>query len=195
MLEVYDNLFEPKFLIDCHIEARNISWHYGNKSGSNQYPFNSPLSKGNHIFLGSMLYQRKSHYYILNNTPSIFIEVLEYVVKDIIADHSLSLFQIEANLQFYGQTGMPHNDVYVGNGRDRTILFYPNLEWNSELGGELEILDDNDNVIESILPLPGRIVYFDSTIKHRALDPKEINIPRFSIAYRMDKPLPIDRKI
>jgi hypothetical protein len=188
MLEVYDNLFEPRFLIDCHIAARNISWHYGNKSGSNQYPYNSALSQGNHIFLGALLYHRKSRYYTVNNTPPIFIEVLEHIVKDVICDHSLNLYQIEGNLQFYGQAGTAHQDVYVGNGKDRTILFYPNLEWNETLGGELEILDDHDTIVERILPLPGRVVYFDSTIKHRAVDPCIVNTPRFSIAYRMEKP-------
>jgi Rps23 Pro-64 3,4-dihydroxylase Tpa1-like proline 4-hydroxylase len=138
-----------------------------------------------------LLYQRKSRYYTVNNTPSIFIEVLEHIVKDVIKDHSLNLYQIEGNLQFYGQTGTAHKDIYVCNNKDRTILFYPNLEWNEALGGELEILDDTGAVIDRILPLPGRVVYFDSTITHRALDPCVLNTPRFSIAYRMEKPFSI----
>jgi len=108
-------------------------------------------------------------------------------VRDIIADDSLSLFKIEGNLQFFGQRGTTHQDIYLGDNKDRTILFYPNLDWNDDLGGHLEILDDNEKVVDKILPLPGRVVYFDSTTKHRALDPCVVNVPRFSIAYRMEK--------
>jgi Rps23 Pro-64 3,4-dihydroxylase Tpa1-like proline 4-hydroxylase len=95
----------------------------------------------------------------------------------------MSLIQIDANLQVSGQDGSYHNDTYIGGGKDRTIIFYPHIEWKEEWGGELQILDGD--LIHNIFPNPGKIVCFDSTVKHRALAPSLNDKPRMSIAFRM----------
>lgn len=186
-VKVFDDLFTDKFLMDVHIASKKIAWNYTNTANRKSYPQNCFLNEGTHVFFGSCLYEWVSYFNVKNTCPDILLEVLEYFVLEQLNDHSLKLFKIDSNLQIKGQDGTPHRDVYVGDGRDRTILFYPHYKWDKSWGGELQILDNENNVVKSLLPLPGRIIYFDSSVNHRALAPKVPNVSRTSIAFRMEK--------
>lgn len=186
-VKVYDNLFTDKFLTDLNILSRKFPWDFTNSANRKMYPMDCPLNKGSHLFFGHRLYEWVSYYNVMNKCPAPFFEVIEYFVLDILQDNNIKLGMIDANLQVKGQTGHAHRDVFFGDEKDRTILFYPHYKWDKSWGGALEILDDDDNVIESLLPLPGRIIYFDSSVKHRALAPKVYDVPRISLAYRMEK--------
>jgi hypothetical protein len=188
MIKIYDDLFEASFLMDCHITALNIPWGYGNIANRTQYPF-SGLSKGSHRFFGNCIYKKTGRFNVKNNTPDIFMEVLEYFTNSILKSNTLSLHQIDCNLQVMGQNGTTHTDTYIGNGKDRTILFYPHIEWKQQWGGELQIFDDLGNIKDLISPTPGRIVFMDSTVKHSALAPAVNDLARMSIAYRMSETL------
>ena len=187
MIQVFDDLFAHDFLVDIHKECCELGWQYGNIANRYQYPKNSMLCKGSHLFFGCNLFWNNSKFNVTNRTPFKIMEVLEFFIGEVISEEDLTLSSISGNLQVYSQDGTPHQDLYVGNGRDRTILFYPHYEWKEEWGGALEILDNNGNVIDSYFPKPGRIVYFDSTILHRGKAPLIPNIGRMSIAYRMIK--------
>lgn len=186
-VKVFDNLFTDKFLMDTYIACKSIPWSYSCSGNRKAHPHYCPLSIGNYLFFGAMLYEKTSYFNIKNTCPDILFEVLEHFVLNELNDKSLKLFTIVSNLQVKGQNGESHRDFYVGDGRDRTIMFYPHYKWEDSWGGEFQILDDDDNVIESILPLPGRIIYFDSSVNHRALAPNIPNVARMSIAYRMEK--------
>ena len=184
MLKVYDDLFTDDFIMELSKIAHAFSWTYTNVANRNQYPQDSVFTKGSHKFFGSVLYNRDSEYNIQNNTPKYFIDVLEHICNNVIPENA-KMYSIGANLQVYGQDGTAHKDTYINNGTDRTILFYCHHEWKEEWGGALEILDDNEEVIDSILPIPGRVVYLDSSVLHRARAPSVKNVARMSIAYRM----------
>jgi Rps23 Pro-64 3,4-dihydroxylase Tpa1-like proline 4-hydroxylase len=111
--------------------------------------------------------------------------VLEHIVSTL-DEPDLQLVQIDANLQLMGQQGTAHQDIYVGNGEDRTILFYPHHVWDESWGGDLQIINTTD--VKSIYPQAGRVIYFDSTVLHKANPPTVENTPRMSIAFRMRKP-------
>lgn len=49
-----------------------------------------------------------------------------------------------------------------------TVLIYLNEEWNRDWGGETNFIDDNDEIIASVLPKRNRCVVFDSDMWHRA---------------------------
>ena len=184
MLKVYDDIFTADYVMELSRIAHNLSWSYTNVANRNQFPHDSILTNGSHRFFGASLFSQNSQYDIQNSTPKPFIDVLEHISNRIIPENAL-MHSIGANLQVYGQDGTAHKDNYIGDGTDRTILFYCHHEWKEEWGGALEILDDNEKVIDSILPMPGRIVYLDSSVLHRARAPLVKNIARMSIAYRM----------
>jgi Rps23 Pro-64 3,4-dihydroxylase Tpa1-like proline 4-hydroxylase len=181
MLKVYDDLFTPDFIVNTAIEAHNLPWTYTNVANRTQFPPDSVLTKGSHRFFGTIVYDWKNR---VDDTPNIFKALLDYLLSNII-EEEVKLHIISTNLQVYGQDGTTHVDDYIGSNKDRTILYYPHCEWKEEWGGALEILNDDGEVIESVLPLPGRVVYMDSSISHRANAPSVKNIGRMSITYRL----------
>lgn len=186
MIEVYDELYTDDFLVKLHALSRDLPWGYGNTANRYQYPQDSILGKGSHVFFGRRIYQKHSPYRIHNHAPDEFIDVLENFVFKIIKDNSLELQGIDINLQLLGQDGTVHRDFY-NNPQDRTIMFYPHYKWDESWGGAFQVLDNQDNIIDEYFPMPGRIIYFDSTVLHRALAPTIANIPRISVAFRMNK--------
>ena len=186
MLEVYDDLFTHDFLVLLNMICKsNIGYSYTNSANRYQYPLQSTLSKGSHTFFGKILYEKSNDYRVFNETPNELFDVLEHFVFNII-QKDLDLVQIQVNFQVHGQNGNSHLDKYREDGKDRTIMFYPHYKWDDSWGGDLEITDENENVIDSYLPLPGRIIYFDSKMLHRGLGPSAMSEePRISIAFRM----------
>tara|TARA_R100000008_G_C3495455_1_gene120893 strand:+ start:102 stop:587 length:486 start_codon:yes stop_codon:yes gene_type:complete len=59
-----------------------------------------------------------------------------------------------------------------------TFLYYPNMEWDKDEGGETQFLTDRD--IYGVIPLPNRMVFFNADIWHRATSFR--NNYRFTIA-------------
>lgn len=63
----------------------------------------------------------------------------------------------------------------------KTVIYYPNLDWNINEGGETKFVSDN-NTLLSVLPVPGRIIIFDSKIWHCATSFQ--NSHRFSVVFK-----------
>jgi hypothetical protein len=184
MLKVYDDLFTPDFIMEMSKAAHMLPWTYSNVANRDQFPLDSTFTKGTHKFFGSSLWFRDSLYNVTNNTPDIFLKALDHLQFSVL-EEDVDMHCIDSNLQVYGQDGTAHKDDFISDGTDRTILLYCHHEWKEEWGGALEILNDDGEVIESVLPLPGRVVYLDSSVLHRARAPLVKNEGRMSIAYRM----------
>jgi hypothetical protein len=186
MLQVWNDSFSHDILVDVHKLAITLPWTLSNVANRKTFPQDSVLTTGSHRFFGVNTYSRYHRYNITNSTPQLYFDILDFIVYGLIKTDNLELISIDHNLQMEGQNGTAHKDLYLNNGGDRTILFYPHYEWKEENGGPLEILDENFNVVESILPNPGCVVYFDGSVNHRAIAPKIANIPRISTAFRME---------
>lgn len=185
MLKVYDDLFTDDFIMEMSKAAHRLPWKYTNVANRNQFPVSSMFAKGTHRFFGSVLWDDKGGYNIENNTPKEFMDVLDFFLDKGFFDENVRMHSIDANLQVYGQDGTGHIDDFMADGTDRTVLLYCHHEWKEEWGGALEILNEDEEVIESILPMPGRVVYLDSSVLHRARAPLVKDVARMSIAYRM----------
>jgi hypothetical protein len=185
MLQIWNDSFSHDALVDAYKLALSLPWNFSNVANIRKFPYDSVLTAGSHRFFGVNTYSKRHRYNIFNNTPQLYFNILDFIVDDLIKTDNLELISIDHNLQIGGQNGTTHRDIYVGNDRDRTILFYPHYEWKEEYGGQLEILDDGNNVIKSILPNPGCVVYFDGSVPHRAIAPKNTETPRISTAFRM----------
>jgi len=185
MVKCIDRAFTDKFLLECYQEVTtNINWTYTNVSNRYQYPDDAFCDGSERIF-GAPLLTRMSKHFFRNNTPNIFIEAFEVLMERYLTESPWELFQVDANLQVFGMNGAAHRDDYHNDSTDKTILFFPHYKWENEWGGEFQILDDKNNVVEEYLPMPGRVLIFDSTIKHRGNGPKVKGVSRISIAYRM----------
>lgn len=70
-----------------------------------------------------------------------------------------------------------------------TFLYYANPTWEVDWGGETVFYDSHkQEIVKSVLPKPGRIVFFNSTIPH-ASRPSTINAlqQKFTIAIKARK--------
>ena len=67
----------------------------------------------------------------------------------------------------------------------RSIVYFLHKNWKPEYGGHLVFIDDNGNYIDSIWPETNSAVFFNSNIKHCALEPTiHCKSQRVSVAYK-----------
>lgn len=66
----------------------------------------------------------------------------------------------------------------------KTFIYYPNLEYSIEMGGETKFLHEN-YICTSVLPIPGRIIIFNSCMKHSASS--FYNHHRFSLVIKFER--------
>jgi SM-20-related protein len=71
----------------------------------------------------------------------------------------------------YGTEGYVHRDTVdeVPGWKQETVLIYCSNEWKADWAGETQFLcEDQKEIVYSTMPLPNRIVCFDSSIPHVA---------------------------
>lgn len=101
------------------------------------------------------------------------------------------------NATFSGNTIRVHTDtdklVYKKSTKLEdcdliTILFYVNLRWDMEDGGETIFCDDKGEPEIAVAYKPNRVVFFDSYIPHKlAFTRPSLNDPRFSFTSGLQK--------
>lgn len=185
MLEIYDDLFTSDFLVKLTSICYELPWQYTVTSNRYQYPSSSILCKGanNNKFFGSRLYHRKDYNLIINDAPDEFFEVLNFFSKTVKKNFQLNV--IDTNLQVKNQDGDSHRDLGLTSGDTRSIIFYPHFEWDTSWGGNLEIYNENQQLIDEYKIKPGRIIFLDSSVWHKAKGPLVHGIARISIVFRV----------
>lgn len=83
-----------------------------------------------------------------------------------------------------GDSPQFHQDSNDPKGK--TFMVYPNMVWQLNWGGYTVFADKDGNVVDVSNPKPGRVVIFDSEVKHCGIAPaKGHQGPgRYSIAYQ-----------
>ncbi|EEX36145.1 prolyl 4-hydroxylase, alpha subunit [Vibrio metschnikovii] len=92
-----------------------------------------------------------------------YLERMEQIRQQVNQDFFLGLFEYEAHFAKYeaGDLYKKHLDAFRGNeNRKLTTVFYMNPNWRAADGGELKLYDLNDQLIETIAPISGRLVVF-----------------------------------
>lgn len=74
------------------------------------------------------------------------------------------------------------NPRFHTDGNGMTFLYYANVDWDVQQGGETQFLLDGS--IYGVLPIPNRIVMFDGTILHRATSFRDAH--RFTLAIKYE---------
>jgi SM-20-related protein len=95
----------------------------------------------------------------------------------------------------FGDSTQIHQDIPCDDCL--TILYYSNLSWSGDWGGETVFYDSNRDAVGCIGPRPGRILLFNAAIFHRAGVPMR-NAPTFrytfSMFYRCQKQIDLAQK-
>ncbi|WP_165313553.1 2OG-Fe(II) oxygenase [Vibrio ziniensis] len=92
-----------------------------------------------------------------------YLERMESIRREVNQSLFLGLFEYEAHFAQYevGDFYKKHLDAFRGNeSRKLTTVFYMNEDWSEENGGELNVYDLNDQLIQTIAPIAGRLVVF-----------------------------------
>ena len=88
-----------------------------------------------------------------------------------------SLYRMYVNCFAPAEIAYFHTD---GNQGELTFLYYPNMEWKPDDGGETQIYDTD--FIKGVPPIPNRMVMFDASLLHRATSFRDRH--RFTIAIK-----------
>ncbi|MEI8658699.1 2OG-Fe(II) oxygenase [Vibrio sp. Hal054] len=112
-----------------------------------------------------------------------YLERMEFIRREVNRSLFLGLFEYEAHFAQYevGDFYKKHLDAFRGNeSRKLTTVFYMNEDWRDTNGGELKVYDLNDQPIQTIAPIAGRLVVFLSEqFPHEVLP---AHAKRYSIA-------------
>jgi SM-20-related protein len=89
------------------------------------------------------------------------------------------------NSAVYGDSYFVHRDS-PEDSKDVTVLYYANLIWQLDWGGETIFYNDDNDAVLAVSPRPGRLVVSRAAILHRATVPTRVCYEeRLTIAYKL----------
>jgi len=113
-----------------------------------------------------------------------FAELIRFG-EDMFPAERFVLERLYVNSSLYGDTYFPHRDCDQ-NLRNITVLYYGNLAWHADWGGETIFFNDNHDAELAVTPRPGRFVVSRGAILHRGGVPSRVcREERFSIACKL----------
>lgn len=151
LLKVIDHNFDKKTC--CEIENyffENVPWQFNGHNETNaslkwsyQLKFESDIEKN-----------------ILNNQ--------EFILRKTGLDRIFKLSRVYASANQFGHYGELHTDDGAKEYNEKiTLMYYLNSKWDISWAGETSFLNENnDEILRSIIPKPGRAILFDGFIKH-----------------------------
>ncbi|MFO1246738.1 MAG: 2OG-Fe(II) oxygenase [Alphaproteobacteria bacterium] len=115
-----------------------------------------------------------------------FLLSLRQAVERLFPDEQFSNQRAYVNCSIFGDSYYLHRDCAIED-KHVTALYYANLEWQPDWGGETIYYNDDDDGEIAITPRPGRLVVARGAILHRG------NVPargcyeeRYTLAYKLN---------
>jgi len=145
---VFDRLFPPEFVESFGIMAMGLN--YRRSPGYNeQLHYNIP----------------DDFYHSLPLLPASVAALASHYKAEMGAQTELKMFHAYAASLRYGDFTLGHQDCE--SPRCLTFLYYANLRWSSDWGGETIFYDDQWDARFAVTPRPGRLVLFHADLRHR----------------------------
>jgi SM-20-related protein len=117
-------------------------------------------------------------------TSDPFFLRLKSVAQDMIGE-TLRDQRAYVNNSVYGDMYYAHRDCSA-HCSHITVLYYANLEWQTDWGGETIFYNDANDAEVAVSPKPGRLVVARGAILHRGTVPtRACHEERYTIAYKM----------
>jgi len=158
MKRIYNKLTEDSEIIKQHfMEVTNLKYHYGEQDNPDTPPTGmvADLPEDSSIFVTlKEIYENSEHHK--------FYPRLERAYVNLFAPRELAFY---------------HTD-----GDCTTLLYYANPVWHPNQGGETKFMNNVDMDVESVAPVPGRIVIFDGRREHTATPFRDMH--RFTVALK-----------
>lgn len=182
-INVYDNflsLKDSKFTIDF---CRNSPYYYGEQDIDNveEDIFNAKYCTG----LVHDVYCHINKFSINPNICKVGEENTSIEIFNLFSttiEEKFPEYKPENVTRLYVNCFAPSENPYFhSDGKTgTTFLYYPNLNWNLDDGGETQFFIDGN--LYAVAPIPNRLIYFDANIMHKATTFRDRH--RFSIAIK-----------
>ncbi|HEY4075376.1 MAG TPA: 2OG-Fe(II) oxygenase [Rhizomicrobium sp.] len=105
--------------------------------------------------------------------------------EDLFQGEAFKLERIYVNSAVRGDMYYAHRDCHQDLA-NVTVLYYGNLEWHADWGGETLFFSDRHDAELAVTPRPGRLVISRGAILHRAGVPSKIcDRARFTVACKL----------
>jgi hypothetical protein len=114
-----------------------------------------------------------------------FLRSLKQAVERLLPDEQFSDHRAYVNSSVYGDGYYLHRDCEPGE-QHVTALYYANLEWQPDWGGETIYYNDDEDAELAITPRPGRLVIARGALLHRGNVPsRSCYEERYTLAYKL----------
>lgn len=115
-----------------------------------------------------------------------FLRQLRQAVERVLPDERFSDQRAYVNCSVYGDGYYAHRDCAT-HERHVTLLYYANLEWQPDWGGETIYYNDEEEAELAVMPRPGRLVIARGAILHRGNVPTRVCYEeRYTLAYKLN---------
>jgi len=119
-----------------------------------------------------------------------FLAGLRQTVERLFPDERFTDQRAYVNCSVYGDAYYLHRDCQPQE-RHVTALYYANLEWQPDWGGETIYYNDNEDAEFAISPRPGRVVIARGAVLHRGNVPtRSCYEERYTLAYKLNSVSP-----
>ena len=113
-----------------------------------------------------------------------FLQQLRKITEEMFPGEKFADQRAYVNSSVYGDSYYAHRDCEPGQ-RHVTALYYANLEWSLDWGGETIYYSDDEEAELVILPRPGRLVVARGAVLHRGCVPtRSCHEERYTLAYK-----------
>jgi hypothetical protein len=119
-----------------------------------------------------------------------FLRQLRQIVERVFPDEQFSDQRAYVNCSVYGDGYYSHRDCAT-HEHHVTALYYANLDWHPDWGGETIYYNDEEDAELAVMPRPGRLVVARGALLHRGCVPTRICYDeRYTLAYKLNSPGP-----
>lgn len=115
-----------------------------------------------------------------------FLRSVRQIVEQTFSGERFSDQRAYVNCSIYGDSYYAHRDC-AAEERHVTALYYANLEWHPDWGGETIYYNDQEDAELVVMPNPGRLVIARGAVLHRGNVPTRICYEeRYTLAYKLN---------
>lgn len=163
-IDIVDDFMLPNELVQLRNELNHFDWN----------PFETDIYKGQRVLSG-----------MIADLPDKWRNMLDDRIisqAKSLVDKEYSIFRGYLNAWKCDDVSLPHHD-----GNHTTCVVYCNRDYNVTYGGETIFYDNNEDVIGAVSPKPGRAVFFNGWMLHKAGSFNRLyqHDYRYTLAYKL----------
>lgn len=174
---VFDNVLTSEEHKKLHDHLSNCGWHIFKSPNNNEFRFSTTL-------YNNLMDIPEEYDIFAQNHKSV--QILYEKITDILRPHigNYEAKSIFIDCKPYGMNSFLHTD-----GGEYTLIYYANLDWDSQWEGGTSIYDkdktDRLDCVKYISYKPNRLIVFPSKMLHRGMPvDRSCFAPRFVVVVR-----------